>query len=130
MSRFQANRIWNPPILPNPQAGGDLWGRSSRPPRPLPTATVWRDRENGKYVHYVVFWDPATGQELARRDRHKGPLTGLACSSDGRTAVTSSMDRTLLVWDLRPPPQALPPGGAAALWEPLAGKGAVAYRAG
>jgi hypothetical protein len=40
------------------------------------------------------------------------------------------MDGTMLVWDLRPPPQALPPGGAAALWEPLAGKGAVAYRAG
>jgi WD40 repeat protein len=75
-------------------------------------------------------WDVATGQELGRWDGHQGELLGLACARDGRTAVTSSRDGTVLVWDLRPAPQPLPAGGAAALWESLSQPGAAAYRAG
>lgn len=53
----------------------------------------WRDAE----VHLL---EVATGKERRSLLGHRGNATSLAFSRDGKSLVTSSSDRTALVWDL------------------------------
>ena len=48
---------------------------------------------------------------------------GAAATTLMPSAATASMDGTVLVWNLRPEKQALPPGGIAAAWDSLAANG-------
>jgi WD40 repeat protein len=44
----------------------------------------------------------ATGKELLRREGHGGAVKDVMFSPDLRTALSSSIDGTALIWDLRP----------------------------
>lgn len=46
-------------------------------------------------------WDVRTGKQLAQVDGHRGMVTGLAFSSDGRELYSASTDGTLMAWDVR-----------------------------
>jgi uncharacterized protein (TIGR03067 family) len=48
----------------------------------------------------VRLWDVAGGKEIRRFIGHRGFVTCVAVSRDGRWAVTGSVDRTARVWDL------------------------------
>jgi WD40 repeat protein len=45
-------------------------------------------------------WDVVTGKELARLEGHRGTVTSLAWSADGKTLVSGSNDGTALAWDV------------------------------
>ena len=44
-------------------------------------------------------WDLSNGRELRTFANHKGPVSSVALSLDGKRAVTGSYDRTAKVWD-------------------------------
>ncbi|MDX1994201.1 MAG: WD40 repeat domain-containing protein, partial [bacterium] len=49
----------------------------------------------------LVMLDSATGAEIRRFDNeHTATVTGVSISPDGRYALTTSADRTLIVWDI------------------------------
>ncbi|MCC7424242.1 MAG: Gfo/Idh/MocA family oxidoreductase [Planctomycetaceae bacterium] len=48
----------------------------------------------------VMLWNREDGEEIAASDAHQGKVTSLALSTDGRTLVTGSYDKTVAVWDL------------------------------
>ena len=48
----------------------------------------------------VVVWDPRTAQPLQTLVGHAGRPTDSAFSADGRTLYTSSLDGTVIEWDL------------------------------
>jgi WD40 repeat protein len=48
----------------------------------------------------IALIDLATGKELAQYDGHRGSVTALAYSPDGKTLATGSTDRTVRLWDL------------------------------
>lgn len=50
--------------------------------------------------HVVQVRDTADGRLVRQLDGHKGSVWGVACTPDGRRAVTASSDRTIRVWDL------------------------------
>jgi WD40 repeat protein len=85
----------------------------------------------------VRVWDAFRGVFLRRIDGHRGQVTDLSFSRDGRRLVSISYDTTALVWDLAElgivPRQAGPKLGRAqldSLWEDLSGGDAPkAYRA-
>jgi RNA polymerase sigma factor (sigma-70 family) len=45
-------------------------------------------------------YDARTGQLLFEAKGHRGPVTALAVSGDGRRLVTAGWDTTILIWDL------------------------------
>ena len=45
-------------------------------------------------------WDVATGELLRTLQGHTGPVNAVALTPDGNTAVSSSDDNTLRVWDV------------------------------
>jgi WD40 repeat protein len=45
-------------------------------------------------------WDVATGKSLGHREGHRGEVTSLSFTVDGRRLVSVSEDTTLLVWDV------------------------------
>ena len=47
----------------------------------------------------VRLWDAATGKEVLLADGHQGPLTAVALSPDGKTAVSWEADRTIRRWE-------------------------------
>jgi WD40 repeat protein len=57
----------------------------------------------------VRLWDLTTGKELQRFEGYAGPVWGLACSADGRYALTGSGDGTLRLWQLPEPAKPAPP---------------------
>jgi RNA polymerase sigma factor (sigma-70 family) len=72
----------------------------------------------------------ATGGQRLRLDGHKGGVTALAFSADGRNAVSGGDDTTALVWDLAGMRSAQPPLDRDAAWGELASDDATAaYRA-
>jgi WD40 repeat protein len=48
----------------------------------------------------VALWDVSTGEQVWARDGHRGAVTRVAFAGPGRL-VSSSHDRTALLWDLR-----------------------------
>jgi WD40 repeat protein/serine/threonine protein kinase len=63
--------------------------------------------------------DADAAQELAQLSGHKGTVTSLAISSDGRVALTGSRDKTARLWDIADPksprPLSVLPGHADAI---------------
>jgi glucose repression regulatory protein TUP1 len=51
----------------------------------------------------VRLWDARTGQLLERFDGHKDSVYSVAFSSDGKSIVSGSLDKTLKIWDISPP---------------------------
>jgi WD40 repeat protein len=47
-----------------------------------------------------VLWDLADGKEVRAWGGHKGPVTAVAYSSNGKTLFSVSQDRTLKAWDV------------------------------
>lgn len=50
----------------------------------------------------ILFSEVATGRQRLSLTGHRGTITALAFSADGRTLVSGSDDSTALVWDLGP----------------------------
>jgi dipeptidyl aminopeptidase/acylaminoacyl peptidase len=48
----------------------------------------------------IRVWDVKTGKQIHRFDGHRGLITSLAFSPDGRRLVSTSGDTTALVWDV------------------------------
>jgi WD40 repeat protein len=48
----------------------------------------------------LKLWDVATGKELRTFTGHSKQVLSVAFSPDGRTALSSSYDATLKLWDL------------------------------
>lgn len=91
-------------------------------------------REEG--VTTVRFWDVATGKALQELTGHRGSITTVAFSPDGKHLVTGSYDTTALLWDVshigrkRHAPAELRPEQLQAPWSDLAGDdGVKAHRA-
>jgi WD40 repeat protein len=82
----------------------------------------------------VRLYDLDTGKLLRRLEGHRGAVTALAFTPDGKALVSGSADSTALVWDVAAvaPPAGKPLAAAelAKLWADLAGSDAgVAHRA-
>lgn len=76
----------------------------------------------------VRLFEVATGKELLRLDGHQGLVLAVEFGPGPRTALSSSFDKTALLWDLRP--HGTPARVTAALWDDLAADDAAkAYRA-
>ena len=52
-------------------------------------------REDGS----VAFLDLRSGQVMAAKGRHTGPVEGVGFSPDGSTLVTTGEDQNVMVWD-------------------------------
>jgi RNA polymerase sigma factor (sigma-70 family) len=50
--------------------------------------------------HGIVVWEVATGRERCGFEGHKGSVSALAFTRDGRRLCSASQDTTLLVWDM------------------------------
>lgn len=48
----------------------------------------------------MTSWDVNTGELKTTLEGHTGPITSMAFSSDGKTLVTSSWDRSVRIWDV------------------------------
>jgi WD40 repeat protein len=82
-------------------------------------------------------WDVRAAKEVAAFDGHRGAVTGLTFSADGKRLATASADTTALLWDAEPvakklaaPAAALPKEKLVVLWTDLGeADGARAYEA-
>lgn len=86
----------------------------------------------GSFDSSVRLFETASGRERRRLDGHRGRITALTFSADGRRLLSGCSDTTALVWDLSADSQSLPVNAATleALWNDLAGTDAArAYRA-
>jgi RNA polymerase sigma factor (sigma-70 family) len=84
----------------------------------------------------IHLWEPATGKMVSKVKGHRGGVSCLAFSADGRRLASGGDDTTVLIWDVlnlggEPPPGGnLSPKELKALWANLAGPDiASAYRA-
>jgi WD40 repeat protein len=75
----------------------------------------------------IRVWEVATGAALARFEGHEARALGAVFGSDGRTVLSSSLDLTALLWDLRA--KAGKRQKPDELWAELAGDPLTAYRA-
>lgn len=48
----------------------------------------------------LVFWDPRTGEAMARLPGHAALPLALACAPDGKTLATADKEGTVKLWDL------------------------------
>lgn len=87
------------------------WIRSFTPPPPTPGvqirytgATVLAPDGRTLYVSYntgaIVGFEVATGQPRRTLPGHRGYVSALECSPDGRRLISSGKDGTALVWDV------------------------------
>lgn len=84
------------------------------------------DRDRHYLEHLVQLWEVATGQKRREWKGHRGRITRVAFSPDGKRLVSSSSDTTALVWDVlgQSAPgstEPLSPEQLQALWTDLAG---------
>jgi RNA polymerase sigma factor (sigma-70 family) len=80
----------------------------------------------------VHVWDVLAGKKIAALPGHRGKVTRLAWSPDGRRLASCSTDTTVLVWDVAGLSHGRPAAGAkalASLWEDLAADAPDAYAA-
>jgi WD40 repeat protein len=81
----------------------------------------------------VWLGEAATGKEVRRWEGHRGPVTSLAFSPDGKALLSTSEDATALLWDVGGRTAKRPPVGSAdereARWAELAGDDAAAAHA-
>jgi RNA polymerase sigma factor (sigma-70 family) len=96
---------------------------------------------DGRTLAWSGHWDPdvrlievATGRERHRLRGHRGPVTSLTFSADGKALASGSEDTTALLWDLTGTLGAAGPASGQpdldACWGDLAGKDAArAYQA-
>jgi WD40 repeat protein len=47
-----------------------------------------------------LLWDIATGEPIRRFEEHTGVVRDVAFSPDGKLAVSSASDQTLIIWDV------------------------------
>jgi WD40 repeat protein len=77
----------------------------------------------------VDLWDPATGEKVWDRGRHRGDVYTVGFGRDARTLVSGGQDGACYLWDLQPTGDRLA-DDPARLWDALAGDdGPAAYRA-
>ena len=55
---------------------------------------------SGGHDKSLRLWDLQSGAEVLRLSGHIAPVTGCAFTSDGKRAVSSSLDYTLKLWEL------------------------------
>ncbi len=48
----------------------------------------------------LILWDLTTGKSLRRFEGHTAPVTAVAFSPDGKTALSGSSDKSLILWGL------------------------------
>lgn len=77
----------------------------------------------------VCVWEVATGTEVLRRKGHEGRAYQALFGPDGRTVLSSSLDLTALLWDLRPSSEPGRRRNPETLWSELAAEPAKAYGA-
>jgi WD40 repeat protein len=116
--------LWNVKFSPDSRlllAAGDagpagtihIWEVATGKERPplLPGTKAWLSNavftQDGKQVvacysqdNRVLAWDASTGAILRELKGYTQPATNVAVSHDGRLALASSKDQTLLIWDL------------------------------
>jgi WD40 repeat protein len=90
--------------------------------------------QDGDRRHLIDLWDYRAGRRVATLDGHRGPVTALAFSPDGRRLVSGSTDGLGYVWAVPPRPAGpttkVDDARVAALWSDLADADAAkAYRA-
>ena len=51
----------------------------------------------------VKIWDTANGQEMLVVKKHTAFVTSLSFSPDGHRLATAGNDKTIQIWDARPP---------------------------
>jgi RNA polymerase sigma factor (sigma-70 family) len=111
-------------LFDRPQPGFVLVSMRLTPDDRLALVSVGRD---------IVAVELLSGGIVHRYEGHRGDVTTLDISPDGRRLASGSMDATVLTWDLPAPDPARSPGGEKpaadelpALWESLAGEDAAA----
>jgi WD40 repeat protein len=75
--------------------------RSFPPGRVFGMAPDDRTAAIGREDGSVAFLDLRSGQVMAAKGRHTGPVEGVGFSPDGSTLVTTGEDRNVMVWDVR-----------------------------
>ncbi len=50
-------------------------------------------------IAQVTIWDVASRKQVLKLTGHQGPVLAIACSPDGKTIATGSVDRTVRLWD-------------------------------
>ena len=53
----------------------------------------------GTWAGEIVFVDYDSGEEIQRRNAHRGSVNSLALSSDGTNILSASFDGTVKIWD-------------------------------
>lgn len=94
--------LWEIPIADN-WAGKLTFSNDSR----LLAAVVRHRAAKRPPTYSIVVWETATGNQYARIDRQSDQTLRLAFSPDGKRLASTSIDSSLLVWDLhrfRSPP--------------------------
>jgi WD40 repeat protein len=121
-----------PPALP--RGSGFFFGTAEPPPPAIaPDGRLLAQAgEDGK----VHLWDLRTGKEAASPAGHRGQVTALAFSADGKRLASGGGDTAALVWDAEAIRKKLPAQAATlsrekaeALWGDLGGDAGPAYEA-
>jgi RNA polymerase sigma factor (sigma-70 family) len=63
-------------------------------------ATGGRVFERANEDHDVHLWDTATGEEIGTLKGHRGGVTALVYSPDGKALASACTDSTILIWDV------------------------------
>ncbi|HEY8210134.1 MAG TPA: hypothetical protein VIG99_21760, partial [Myxococcaceae bacterium] len=58
------------------------------------------DTATASIARTLIVWDVETGRERRTLEGHTAPVTAVALSADGATAISGSSDRTVKVWDV------------------------------